>query len=74
MYSAFAVNYRCHVTGIRRLQCILLKTALIFGVEVFGGVEFKGNKYILDAVNSHFIPFSVYSSVMSQKVMIIELF
>jgi hypothetical protein len=26
--------------GIRRLQCILMKTALILGVEVFGGVEF----------------------------------
>ncbi len=27
-------------SGIRRLQCILMKTALILGVEVFGGVEF----------------------------------
>ena len=24
----------------RRLQCILLKTALVFGVEIFGGVSF----------------------------------
>ena len=28
--------------GIRKLQCILLKTALCFGVEVFGGVEYQG--------------------------------
>ena len=27
--------------GIKRLQCILLKTALCFGVQVYGGVEFK---------------------------------
>ena len=29
------------IIGIKRLQCILLKTALCFGVQVYGGVEFK---------------------------------
>ena len=28
-------------SGIKRLQCILLKTVLCFGVQVYGGVEFK---------------------------------
>ena len=33
--------YVVFLSGIKRLQCILLKTALCFGVQVYGGVEFK---------------------------------
>jgi hypothetical protein len=33
----------CHVyTGIRTLQCVLLKVALLMGVEVHPGVTFEG--------------------------------
>jgi len=42
-YPRFCTGTMNHIS-IRRLQCILLKTALIFGVEVFGGVEFKGTQ------------------------------
>ena len=39
-YPRFCTGTMNHIS-IRRLQCILLKTALVFGVEVFGGVSFE---------------------------------
>jgi len=42
-YPRFCTGTMNHIS-IRRLQCILLKTALCFGVEVFGGVEFQGTE------------------------------
>jgi len=39
-YPRFCTGTMNHIS-IRRLQCILLKTALCFGVEVYGGVDFK---------------------------------
>jgi len=39
-YPRFCTGTMNHIS-IKRLQCILLKTALCFGIEVFGGVEFK---------------------------------
>lgn len=30
-----------HVTGIRQVQCILLKVALLLGVEIHEGVSFE---------------------------------
>merc|ERR1712222_117577 len=38
-YPRFCTGTMNHIS-IRRLQCILLKTALVFGVEIFGGVSF----------------------------------
>jgi len=39
-YPRFCTGTMNHIS-IKRLQCILLKTALCFGVEVMGGVEFR---------------------------------
>jgi len=39
-YPRFCTGTMNHIS-IKRLQCILLKTALCFGVQVYGGVEFK---------------------------------
>jgi len=39
-YPRFCTGTMNHIS-IKRLQCILLKTALCLGVEVFGGVEFS---------------------------------
>ena len=38
----FQISYPTYLptSSCRRLQCILLKTALVFGVEIFGGVSF----------------------------------
>jgi len=39
-YPRFCTGTMNHIS-IKRLQCILLKTALCFGIEVIGGVEFR---------------------------------
>jgi len=39
-YPRFCTGTMNHIS-IKRLQCILLKTALCFGVQVYGGVEFQ---------------------------------
>ena len=39
-YPRFCTGTMNHIS-IKRLQCILLKTALVMGVEIFPGVEFK---------------------------------
>lgn len=39
-YPRFCTGTMNHIS-IKRLQCILLKTALCFGVQVYGGVDFK---------------------------------
>ena len=39
-YPRFCTGTMNHIS-IKRLQCILLKTALVLGVEIFPGVEFR---------------------------------
>ena len=39
-YPRFCTGTMNHIS-IKRLQCILLKTALCFGVQVYGGIQFN---------------------------------